>query len=61
MGVVAEDLLVGDFDHLVLGHAGGEDGAELLVEEEGEGSAGGVASAGGAPPPDWTCSTYSQS
>ena len=34
VGIVAEDLLVGDFDHLVVGHAGGEDGAELAVEEE---------------------------
>ena len=39
MGFVEEGLLVGDFDHLVLGHAGGEDGAELLVVEEGEGAA----------------------
>lgn len=39
MGFVEVDLLVGDFDHLVLGHAGGEDGAELLVIEEREGSA----------------------
>ncbi len=46
MGCVEVDLLVGDFDHLVLGHAGGEDGAEGLVVEEREGAAGGVASAG---------------
>ena len=39
VGFVEEGLLVGDFDHLVLGHAGGEDGAELLVVEEGEGAA----------------------
>ena len=39
VGFVEMDLLVGDFDHLVLGHAGGEDGAELLVIEEGEGAA----------------------
>ena len=39
VGFVEVDLLVGDFDHLVLGHAGGEDGAELLVIEEGECSA----------------------
>ncbi len=38
-GLSRMDLLVGDFDHLVLGHAGGEDGAEGLVVEEGEGSA----------------------
>ena len=46
MGFVEEGLLVGDFDHLVLGHAGGEDGAELLMVEQGESAAGGVASAG---------------
>ena len=45
MGVIAEGLLIGDFDHLVLGHAGGEDWAELAMEEKGEGSAGDVASA----------------
>ena len=39
VGLVEVDLLVGDLDHLVLGHAGGEDGAELLMIEEGEGSA----------------------
>src|SRR5271156_1602502 len=36
---VEEGLLVGDLDHLVLGHAGGEDGAELLMVEEGKGTA----------------------
>ena len=45
VGFVEVDLLVGDFDHLVLGHAGGEDGAECLVVEQGQGAAGGVASA----------------
>ncbi len=45
VGVIAEGLLIGDFDHLVLGHAGGEDWAELAMEEEREGSAGDVASA----------------
>lgn len=34
MGFVEVDLLVGDFDHLVFGHAGGENGAELLVIQE---------------------------
>src|SRR5271156_5539213 len=42
-------LLVRDLDHLVLGHAGGADGAEGLVIEQRESSAGGVASAGVAP------------
>jgi len=27
VGFVEVDLLVGDFDHLIFGHAGGEDGA----------------------------------
>ncbi len=39
VGFVEVNLLIGDFDHLVFGHAGGEDGAELLMVEEGEGSA----------------------
>src|SRR5580698_9848082 len=39
VGLVEVDLLIGDFDHLVFGHAGGEDRAELLVIEEREGSA----------------------
>ena len=39
MGFVEEGLLIGDFDHLIVGHAGGEDGAELLMVEEGESSA----------------------
>ena len=43
---VAEGLLVGDFDHLVLGHAGGEDRAESPMVEQRQSSAGGVASAG---------------
>ena len=39
VGFVEVDLLVGDLDHLILGHAGGEDGAELLVIEQGQGAA----------------------
>ena len=37
--LVEVDLLVGDFDHLVFGHAGGEDGTELLVVEQRQCSA----------------------
>ena len=39
VGFVEMDLLVGDLDHLILGHAGREDGAELLVIEQGQGAA----------------------
>ena len=46
VGLVEKGLLIGDLDHLVLGHAGGEDGAEGLVIEKGECAARGVSSSG---------------